>query len=64
MISVFHFILALAVIGLLALLASSDRKKIRPRVLLQLVVIEAALAWFFLHASAGLKVVTAVLRLL
>ncbi|GAJ89846.1 nucleoside permease NupC [Erwinia amylovora NBRC 12687 = CFBP 1232] len=59
MISVFHFILALAVIGLLALLASSDRKKIRPRVLLQLVVIEAALAWFFLHASAGLKVVTA-----
>lgn len=54
MISVFHFILALAVIGLLALLASSDRKKIRPRVLLQLVVIEAALAWFFLHASAGL----------
>nr|WP_041474645.1 nucleoside transporter C-terminal domain-containing protein [Erwinia sp. Ejp617] len=59
MISVFHFILALAVIGLLALLASSDRKKIRPRVLLQLVVIEAALAWFFLHASAGLKAVTA-----
>ncbi|CAY72367.1 Sodium/nucleoside cotransporter 1 [Erwinia pyrifoliae DSM 12163] len=59
MISVFHFILALTVIGLLALLASSDRKKIRPRVLLQLVVIEAALAWFFLHASAGLKAVTA-----
>ena len=59
MISVFHFILALAVIGCLALLASSDRKKIRPRVLLQLVIIEAALAWFFLHASAGLTVITA-----
>lgn len=59
MTSVFHFILALAIIGCLALLASSDRKKIRPRVLLQLVIIEAALAWFFLHASGGLKVVTA-----
>ncbi|CCG85441.1 NupC/NupG family nucleoside CNT transporter [Erwinia piriflorinigrans] len=59
MTSVFHFILALAVIGCLALLASSDRKKIRLRVLLQLVVIEAALAWFFLHASAGLTVITA-----
>lgn len=58
MTSVFHFILALAIICCLALLFSNDRKKIRPRVLLQLVVIEAALAWFFLHASGGLTVVT------
>lgn len=58
MTSVFHFILALAIICCLALLFSNDRKKIRPRVLLQLVVIEAALAWFFLQASGGLTVVT------
>ena len=42
MTSVFHFILALAIICCLALLFSNDRKKIRPRVLLQLVVIEGA----------------------
>ncbi|MBD8164858.1 NupC/NupG family nucleoside CNT transporter [Erwinia persicina] len=59
MTSVFHFILALAIIFGLALLFSNDRKKIRPRVLLQLVVIEGTLAWFFLHASAGLTIVTA-----
>lgn len=56
---VIHFLLALVVIFCLALLFSNDRKKIRPRVILQLVVIEAALAWFFLHASSGLSVVTA-----
>lgn len=57
---VLHFLLALVVIFCLALLFSNDRKKIRPRVILQLVVIEAVLAWFFLHASSGLTLVTAV----
>lgn len=60
MIAVLHFILALAIICCLALLASHDRKKIRPRILLQLVIIEGALAWFFLHASSGLSVVSSV----
>lgn len=55
-----HFILALVVICFLAFIFSNDRKKIRPRVILQLVLIEALLAWFFLHASSGLAVVTAV----
>nr|WP_314425809.1 nucleoside transporter C-terminal domain-containing protein [uncultured Erwinia sp.] len=58
--AVLHFILALAIILSLALLFSADRRKIRPRVLLQLIVIEGALAWFFLHASSGLSVVSAV----
>lgn len=58
--AVLHFILALAIIFCLALLFSTDRKKIRPRVLLQLIVIEGVLAWFFLHASGGLSVVSAV----
>ncbi|WP_337065003.1 NupC/NupG family nucleoside CNT transporter [Rouxiella badensis] len=58
--SVLHFILALVVIFFMAFIFSNDRKKIRPRVILQLVVIEALLAWFFLHASSGLAVVTAV----
>lgn len=55
-----HFILALVVIFFLAFIFSNDRQKIRPRVILQLIVIEALLAWFFLHASSGLAVVTAV----
>ncbi|MCC3702775.1 NupC/NupG family nucleoside CNT transporter [Rouxiella badensis] len=58
--SVLHFILALVVIFFMAFIFSNDRKKIRPRVILQLVVIEALLAWFFLHASSGLAIVTAV----
>ncbi len=58
--TLFHFILALVVIFFLAFIFSNDRKKIRPRVILQLVIIEALLAWFFLHASSGLAVVTAV----
>jgi CNT family concentrative nucleoside transporter len=58
--TLFHFILALVVIFFLAFIFSNDRKKIRPRVILQLVLIEALLAWFFLHASSGLALVTAV----
>ncbi len=58
--TLFHFILALLVIFFLAYIFSNDRKKIRPRVLLQLVIIEALLAWFFLHASSGLAVVSSV----
>lgn len=57
---IFHFILSLAVIFLLALLFSHDRKKIRPRVILQLLVIEGVLAWFFLHAASGLTLVASV----
>ena len=58
--TILHFLLALAVIFFLAFIFSNDRQKIRPRIILQLVVIEALLAWFFLHASGGLRVVTAV----
>ncbi|WP_147200379.1 nucleoside transporter C-terminal domain-containing protein [Pantoea sp. MBD-2R] len=57
---ILHFILAVAAIFLLALLFSHDRKKIRPRVIFQLLVIEGALAWFFLHAASGLTLVAAV----
>lgn len=51
---IFQFILALVVIVVLALLVSNDRKKIRPRYIIQLLVIEAALAYFFLHSASGL----------
>lgn len=51
---VLHFILALAVIALLALLVSHDRKKIRLRYVAQLLVIEVLIAWFFLTSNAGL----------
>ncbi|MEG1533086.1 MAG: nucleoside permease NupC [Citrobacter sp.] len=51
---VLHFVLALAVVAVLALLASSDRKKIRIRYVIQLLVIEVLLAWFFLNSDVGL----------
>ncbi len=43
----FHFLLALAVILALAWLVSYDRQKIRIRYILQLIIIEIALAFFF-----------------
>ncbi|AUX94305.1 NupC/NupG family nucleoside CNT transporter [Mixta gaviniae] len=51
---ILHFILALAVVALLALLVSRDRKNIRVRFIIQLLVIEVLLAWFFLNSEAGL----------
>ncbi|EBU7078846.1 NupC/NupG family nucleoside CNT transporter [Salmonella enterica subsp. enterica serovar Enteritidis] len=51
---VLHFVLALAVVAVLALLVSSARKKIRIRYVIQLLVIEVLLAWFFLNSDVGL----------
>jgi nucleoside transport protein len=51
---VFHFILALVVVGILALLVSTNRKEIRIRYVVQLLVIEVLLAWFFLNSDVGL----------
>ncbi|EBU6081391.1 nucleoside permease NupC [Salmonella enterica] len=51
---VLPFVLALAVVAVLALLVSSDRKKIRIRYVIQLLVIEVLLAWFFLNSDVGL----------
>ncbi|ADO47617.1 NupC/NupG family nucleoside CNT transporter [[Enterobacter] lignolyticus] len=51
---VFHFVLALVVVTILALLVSHDRKKIRIRYVVQLLVIEVLLAWFFLNSDIGL----------
>lgn len=60
MAAVLHFLLALAVIFALALLVSHDRKKIRIRFIVQLIAVEAALGWFFLHSASGLAVITVV----
>ncbi|MGY5957542.1 Na+ dependent nucleoside transporter [Kosakonia sp. BK9b] len=57
MINFLHFLLALVVILALAWLVSFDRRQIRIRFILQLVVIELALAWFFLHAQSGLTLI-------
>ncbi|EPE7489862.1 NupC/NupG family nucleoside CNT transporter [Cronobacter universalis] len=51
---VLHFVLALAVVALLALLVSHDRKKIRLPYIGLLLVIEVLLAWFFLNSNIGL----------
>lgn len=54
MFKIIHFLLALVIILALAWLTSFDRRKIRVRFVLQLIVIEIALAFFFLHAESGL----------
>ena len=56
---IFHFILAMVVVAVLALLASKNRKQIRIRYVIQLLVIEVLLAWFFLNSEAGLGFVRA-----
>ncbi|WP_409161655.1 NupC/NupG family nucleoside CNT transporter [Pectobacterium sp. B2J-2] len=56
---VLHFILATTAIFLLALLASHDRKRIRLRFIVQLLVIEVLLAYFLLHSSIGLNAIRA-----
>jgi len=55
-----HFLLAIIVILALALLFSNDKKKIRPRIILQLMMIEAALSYFLLHSSGGTKLVSGI----
>lgn len=60
MTTILHFIFAVVAILALAWLASFDRKSIRLRYILQLIIIEAALAWFFLHAQAGLAAIQAI----
>ncbi|MBK0015052.1 NupC/NupG family nucleoside CNT transporter [Kosakonia cowanii] len=57
MLNFLHFLLALVVILALAWLVSFDRKRIPFRFILQLIVIELALAWFFLHAQSGLTMI-------
>ncbi|WP_299022466.1 nucleoside transporter C-terminal domain-containing protein [uncultured Photobacterium sp.] len=53
-----HFIFGLAVVAALALIASKDRKSIKIRYIIQLLVIEMGLAYFLLNSSAGTGIVT------
>ncbi len=53
----FHFLLALAVILAPASACQLRQTKIRIRYILQLIIIEIALAFFFLHAESGLWLV-------
>ncbi|MFP1726050.1 NupC/NupG family nucleoside CNT transporter [Lonsdalea quercina] len=53
-----QFVLALIVIAGLSLLICRDRKSIRIRYIIQLLVIEIVLAYFFLYSSVGLGFVT------
>ncbi|EOY1424594.1 nucleoside transporter C-terminal domain-containing protein [Yersinia enterocolitica] len=54
MLQILHFLLALIAIAVLALPASHDRKNIKLRYIFQLLIIEIALAYFFLHSESGL----------
>ncbi|ANI31334.1 nucleoside permease [Yersinia entomophaga] len=51
---ILQFALALVVVAILALLICKDRKSIRIRFVIQLLVIEVLLAYFFLHSEVGL----------
>ncbi|HGJ5898052.1 NupC/NupG family nucleoside CNT transporter [Arsenophonus apicola] len=51
--AVFHFLLSIILIGGLSILTSSDRASIRIRYVLQLLIIELLLAWFFLNSDIG-----------
>lgn len=53
MFNIIHFLLALVIILALAWLVSFDRRKIRIRFVLQLIVIEIALAFFSCMPKAG-----------
>ncbi|PWC19036.1 NupC/NupG family nucleoside CNT transporter [Brenneria corticis] len=53
-----QFALALVVVAILALLICRDRKSIRIRFIIQLLVIEILLAYFFLYSNIGLGAVT------
>ncbi|HAI07107.1 MAG TPA: NupC/NupG family nucleoside CNT transporter, partial [Pantoea sp.] len=57
MAAILHFLLALGVIFALALLVSHDRKQIRLRYIVQLIVANAAIGWLFLHSASGLALV-------
>lgn len=57
MFAVLQFLFSLIVIALLALAVSRNRRAIRPRYLVQLLILEIALAWFFLHSAYGLEFV-------
>ncbi|EKN3567112.1 NupC/NupG family nucleoside CNT transporter [Yersinia enterocolitica] len=51
---ILQFALALVVVAILALVICKDRKSIRIRFVIQLLVIEVLLAYFFLHSEVGL----------
>ncbi|MBJ7223996.1 MULTISPECIES: NupC/NupG family nucleoside CNT transporter [unclassified Brenneria] len=58
-----QFVLALVVVIALALVICRDRKSIRIRFIIQLLVIEILLAYFFLYSNIGLGAVTGVATL-
>ncbi|ATG16869.1 TPA: NupC/NupG family nucleoside CNT transporter [Providencia alcalifaciens] len=60
MTSILHFILSIVIIAALAILASSNRRGIRPRYVIQLLVIQIALAYLFLKSGIGESFVLAV----
>ncbi|HDL8086413.1 TPA: NupC/NupG family nucleoside CNT transporter [Yersinia enterocolitica] len=51
---ILQFALTLVVVAILALVICKDRKSIRIRFVIQLLVIEVLLAYFFLHSEVGL----------
>ncbi|PSV00929.1 NupC/NupG family nucleoside CNT transporter [Photobacterium kishitanii] len=58
-----NFFAGLLTILTLALVASSDYKKIKIRYVLQLIIIEFGIAYFFLNSEVGTSVVTAISEL-
>lgn len=58
--SILHFIIALFTVFFLAFLVSYDRRKIRIRYIIQLIVVEIAIAWFLLNSPTGLAAIRSI----
>ncbi|WWO97331.1 MAG: nucleoside transporter C-terminal domain-containing protein [Candidatus Dasytiphilus stammeri] len=59
---IYHFLFSFLIIVLLALLASHDHKNIRIRFIIQLLIIEIFIAWFFIGSEIGTIVINSVAK--
>ncbi|EBO3633852.1 NupC/NupG family nucleoside CNT transporter [Salmonella enterica] len=60
MTEIMHFMLSVLLVVIMSLLVSSNRKLIRPRYIIQLIVIEIIIAWIFLRSDTGIEFTTSV----
>ncbi|WP_116963118.1 NupC/NupG family nucleoside CNT transporter [Fastidiosibacter lacustris] len=57
MLKILHFLLAITVIGIVLYLASMNRKNIKIRFIIQLIIIEIIVAYFLLASNGGKEIV-------
>ncbi|EMQ2088338.1 NupC/NupG family nucleoside CNT transporter [Salmonella enterica subsp. enterica] len=60
MTEIIHFTLSVLLVVVMSLLVSNNRKLIRPRYIIQLLVIEILIAWLLLRSDTGIEFTTSV----